>query len=152
MRRASSARHSIASDPCPGAGSMRGGSSIRRCASAQPSRVSPAAASTIASYSPVVELSQPRVDVAANAGDVQIGPQVEQLRPPPQAAGADAGAGGKLGERLRDVRHQRVGDDSRAAAWPRAISPATCSRRQILQAVDGQVDSPAEDAPLGSLW
>ena len=39
---------------------------------------------------PLVELAQPRFDVAANVFDDQIGPQVQELRFAAQAAGADA--------------------------------------------------------------
>src|SRR6266705_2429205 len=47
-----SSRHSITSAPCPGAGKLCSGSSIARIRAARPSRLSPAAASTIAWHSP----------------------------------------------------------------------------------------------------
>ena len=53
--------------------------------SSRPSRASPAAASTSASTSPGGELAQPRVDVAADLDDVEVGPHA-----PAPARGAAA--------------------------------------------------------------
>ena len=109
--------------------------------SPQPSRFSPAAASTIASYSPVVELSQPRVDVAANADASPDRAAGEAIAP--AAAGCPfrrARPCGRFVQRVGDVRDQRVGRilarRHAASVSPRpaaSAGPSGCGRRGRLR-------------------
>ena len=68
----SAARHSTASAPCAGAGSITSGPNVSVIAPVRPSRVSPATASTTASRSPVADHPQPGVDVAADRYHPQV--------------------------------------------------------------------------------
>ena len=54
------------------------------------------------------ELAQARLDVAAHVDQAQVGPPVQDLRPPAQAAGGDDGAGRQALERAVFFRHEGV--------------------------------------------
>ena len=98
----------------------------------------PAMASTIASNSPLVELLQARVDVAAQIDDFKVRPVVPQLRLTPQAAGADSRARRnpfKL-RPWREIRQSR-GSSRRVIAGKR--QPVGNLGRNVLHAVDRQV-------------
>ena len=75
----------------------------------RPSRCSPAQARTTASSLPVERLVQPGLDVAPDRHHAQVGPQVEELGPPPRASRCRPGAPGKSVEGPVDRRDQGVG-------------------------------------------
>ena len=85
----SAARTSMATIPCPGAGTQTSTGSANEMRAANPSRRRPAAASTRASMRAFIELAQPRVQIAANRLERGAGKQSRQLGNPPHAAGAD---------------------------------------------------------------
>ena len=81
--RASSTRHSMQTAPWPTAGSISSsGTGVPTCA--RPSRFRPASASSVASTTPRLALGQPRVDIAAQVDDLQVGPAMQELRAPAQ--------------------------------------------------------------------
>ena len=83
-----SGRVSMASAPCPTAGHITSGGRISAMRSSHPSRFSPAAASTMASYCPSRQLAQARIEVAAHGFDGEVRPQLAQLRGAAQRTGA----------------------------------------------------------------
>ena len=62
----------------------------------------------------VVELAQPRVDIAAQQDDLEIGPQPRHLRVAAHRTCPDARALGQFGKRLRLVRDETLRSDLRA--------------------------------------
>ena len=103
-----SVRHSSASAPCPTAGRLSSGSSSDAIRAPRPSRFRPAAARMIASYAPLVELAQPRVDVSAQRQDRQQRIALAQLRLAAQARRSDARAARQPGEIEIVIGHERV--------------------------------------------
>ena len=82
--------------------------------------------------------------------DVQVGPGVEQLRPAPERAGADRrpvgqGVEGPVARGDQGVGHVLAGRDG---PQDQAVGPLG---RQVLQAVDGDLDEPLEQGPLDLL-
>ena len=103
-RRTSSSpsRISIATIPCPGAGTQAVAGSVIEMRDANPSRRSPAAASTSASYSPLSSLRRrvsrlPRIGVKRAPGMSRV-----ELRDAADAAGADHRRLAELGDQVVD--------------------------------------------------
>ena len=87
----------------------------------------------------VQRFAHSRLDVAAQRGDPQVGTDREQLRCPPNAAGADAsplGQRGEVGILARDQHLPRIG----ALADRRDHQPARRVRGQVFEGVDGGVE------------
>jgi hypothetical protein len=94
----------------------------------------------------VVALAEPRVDVAAQLDDVEVGADREQLRAAADARGSDPRPLGNLGDRLArpdpDVGRVRTRRD---AGEREAVGKLP---RQVLGAVDGEIDVVFEKRPL----
>ncbi len=91
----------------------------------------------------LLELSQPRLDIAAEIGDAEIGAEPPHLGRAPQGRGADDGARRQLGKRRRfgadeGVAHigarQHRGDDN----------PLRQHRGKILHGMNGEIDRARE--------
>ena len=105
----SPARHSTASAPCAGAGSITSGPNVSVIAALRPSRASPAAASTTASTVPSCTRPSRVSTLPRTARTRQVGPHREELGRSPGRAGADRGAPGKSVEGQPVPGAQRVG-------------------------------------------
>ena len=92
-------------------------------------------------------LRQARVDVAPDGDDLHVGPQEAQLCGATHAARADARARSQLRQRRLAAAHQRVAGvfAARDGGQGEAVG---VSRRQVLEAVDGDVDFARREAPL----
>ena len=105
------------------------GERISVARSPQPSRLSPASASTTASTLPSLHLAQPGVDVAAQRLGAQSRAGPRGSHRAPQARGADARARRQLSERLPRAGDQRVArilrGGTHASARPGADSAGT---------------------------
>ena len=99
---------------------------------------------------PLIQLPQPRFHITADFQHLQIGPLMEQLSPAAETAGADAGIGRKLGERLRGIADEDVGN---ALALRHGCERESLHfrGRQVLQAVNGQINLPIQQRPLNFL-
>ena len=124
-----SSRHSTASAPCPGAGSICWGSSDSVTSSSRPRRASPARASRTASQEPL-RTNEIRVSTLPRMSmTLQVQAKGRQLGRPPRGAGADHRSGRKLteGSGRREPR-ERHGDlrerGSRRSADPARVPPA----------------------------
>ena len=96
------------------------------------------------------ELAQPRIDVAADLDQLEIGPAMQDLGSPPQAARGNDGAGRELGERRMARRDEHVaGRSSRRHGGERKLRHD--DRRQILEAVNGDLDPALEERVLDRL-
>ena len=162
-RRSSSARPSQRERALPGGGNeARRVEQRARPRARGPSRCRPARASTIAS-SPSLggELGEPRVDVAAQRHDLEVGAGAAQLRDAPQAARADArarrparsSAGGAaehvLGAGARGGAEQRqsLGAGRRARPWPSARRGRSRPSSSACSSSSTQRDLSAAPAP-----
>ena len=106
------------------------------------SRFRPAAASRVASTSPLFDLLQPRFDIAAERHDLEVGPQPQQLRRAPRRRGADHA---RLASACRSTRRRSAGRARRRAGAPRR-----CGSRSgriafdILHRMDAEIDFAVE--------
>ena len=142
-------RHSMQTAPWPTAGSISSsGTGVPTWA--RPSRFRPARASTVASTIAGVALGEPRVDVAAQVDDLQVGPAMQELGASAQRRGADDGALPQVGDALDVARDQHVarilarqegGDDE----------ARRLRRRHVLHAVHRGVDAAREQRLLDLL-
>ena len=123
-----------------GRGQHLAGSKISETASSRLIRARPAKASTTASNSPVGDLAQPRVGVAADRHDVQVGAERAQLRHPARRSGADPGAraAGRPAWPAAGRRRASRGSSRRRDRGQRDALGR--QRRQVLQRVHGEVD------------
>jgi hypothetical protein len=91
-------------------------------------------------------LPQPRIDVASQLDDVEVGTDGEQLRAAADARGSDPRPFGNLGDRPARPDPDVGGVRTRRDAGEReALGQLT---RQVLGAVDGEVDVTVEKRPL----
>ena len=144
--RSSPARCSMPIAPCATAGSMSSAATGVRGA-AIPSRRSPAMARKVAAATPSRACAAGSATLPRNSTTARSGRRMQELRPPPQARGADDGAG-----------RQR-----REARWPPSVTKASrtssrgkqavdrearrLQRRHVLHRVDGDVDARRPPAP-----
>ena len=134
---------STASAPCAGAGSITIGSNVSVIVvqPTEPGQPRPRQDDRVDLT--VGDLAQPRVDVAADADDVEAEPEQPQLGRPPRRSGADRGTGREVAERAPVARHQHVArvlprwhrDDREPGGW---------AGRQVLVRVHGDVDPAVE--------
>ena len=98
----------------------------------------------------LVQLAEPGVDVSAKVAHFEVAAGVEQLGPAAEAAGPNHRADGKPLERPGPVRDQHVVDRGPLGHGRQAQTRHHVGR-QVLQAVDGQVDAALEQLPLDFL-
>ena len=99
----------------------------------------------------LVELPQPRLDVAAQVDELQVGPAVEHLRPAAQAARADRRAFGQVVEprgASRDTNASPVGPRGGTAT---SSSCGSGIVGQVFEAVNGDVRAAVEQRVLDGL-
>ena len=101
-----------------------------------------------ASTSPPRQLAEPRVDVAAQEHDLEVGAARQQLRAAADARGADARAGRERprGRRAR-AADQHVARRPRASGTAATASPGAELRRDVLHRVHRAVDARPSAAP-----
>ena len=98
----------------------------------------------------LVELPQPRLDVAAEVDELQVRSAVEHLRPAAEAAGADRRPVGKLIEPAVLVANEGVA--GRAAGRDGGeFEPRLGDGRQVLETVHGDVGPAVEQGVLDRL-
>ncbi len=133
------ARHSTASAPWAGAGSICSGSSSSVASSTRPEPAQPGGGHHHGVQLAGGDLADPGVHVAADRDDLQAEPERVELGPAPRRAGADPGSGGQLAEHLAVAGDQRVArvlpGRHRGQAQPRVRRGG-----QVLVGVHGHVD------------
>ena len=148
----SSPRISMPMAPCATAGSISSVGTGAVMRSARPRRIRPARPAGSRRRRPPLELAQPRLDVAAQGHDREVGAQAPHLSLAPQRGGADHRALRQLGEAgglgadegvAHVLARQEAGDRSR---------PAGSTRRHVLHGVHGEVDRRRPAAPPRSPW
>ena len=140
-------RHSTASAPCAGAGSISSKPKMEVARFSAPIREEPASATTIASYSPASTFAM-RVSTLPRIGRTSRSPRIaEQLRRPPRRCRAHDRPRRQLIEPLR-----RAPDEGVARVFAQGDSgddqARRALRRQVLVAVDGEIDFATEQRIL----
>ena len=150
-RSARSARTSMPSAPCPAAGSICSGSNTWRMRWRRPSRLRPAAASTMASYWPSSSLRR-RVSRLPRSGfDLQVGPQRAQQHHAAQAGGADHGALRQVVERRRIACETRASRGSSRSITQASAKPSGRSIGTSLSECTAMSARPSSSATSSSL-
>ena len=124
--------------------------SIWAICAASPSRRRPASASTSASQPPCRSFCSRVSTLPRISCHLQIAAEVQQLRPPPQTARADRRPLGQLVERRAAGRNQDVAR-RRPLGHRRQTQPRRCDRRQVFEAVYGQIDAAIQQGKLDFL-
>ena len=91
----------------------------------------------------LIELSKPRLDIAAEIDDAEVGAQTLHLRAAPQGRGANDGARRKFPKRRRRATDKRIAHVG-ARQHGGDANPVRQHRRQILHRVHGESDVATE--------
>ena len=95
-------------------------------------------------------VEQARLDVAAHVNQLKIRPAIKELGLAPQTAGADDGAFGQLHKPLVFARNESVAGRA-ALRHGGERQTRDGERRQVLQAMDGNIDAAVEQRVLDGL-
>ena len=145
--RLSSARASMPIAPCATAGRNSSALMMSVACSASPRRLSPASASSVASTSPVVELAQPRLDIAAQWHAHADRAAAHGDRLPAQRRGAEARAMRQLGQGARLAADEHIARIFALKAR-RQHQPLRQHRRHVFCRMHRKIDAPGQQGLL----